>query len=463
MLGVILLVFGLLISGVYAQSYHSTSSSFVDKNLPTDFRNIYSSELSNYYPILSNSESCTSRQDILIQLTPAGCQPAVVRSDLLAEQNVPVFCQLSALKVNPLMDIKEIRNMRFGGSYPEEVSGVGFHPARAALRTTNALSGSPIIDDIGYIVVLLKRNPVEADLPSQVNFTLSAKLDYYSGNALGIGRTEFLLKEVPEEDWKSLRSKSSFFNGQYFVRLTNVEPNFADIVIYQGDNRVSSARVERGKNAEVYIPGSYCQAGLKIYYDGFISADKFAKIQIDDDILDVYEGSKILNGKCTVRKINYLANNKGSVEISCGNERVNLEIGPNILEVGDLVTLVGGDRETFYEIKSYNSKNGNYSLAKTTDGSQLDEVSSREIFPVATDKLYDVNYDEQTENYFNKAITDYELVVDDYTFEREIDSNGSPTKGEFALKQAILLANNLRKESVEARLLDKFIDISRFS
>ena len=78
-------------------------------------------------------EMCRERQDFVVQIAPGGCTPAVVRSDLLAEQNVPVFCQIDALEINPLVDIKEIRNIRFSGKYPDDVVGAGFHPASAAL------------------------------------------------------------------------------------------------------------------------------------------------------------------------------------------------------------------------------------------------------------------------------------------------------------------------------------------
>lgn len=93
-----------------------------------DFRNYYRSEgrLETYYPIFGDPQSCIAREDIILQVPPGGCQPSVVRSDLLAEQNVPVFCQVDAIKLNPLIDVKEIRNIRFRGDYPEEVVGTGF-------------------------------------------------------------------------------------------------------------------------------------------------------------------------------------------------------------------------------------------------------------------------------------------------------------------------------------------------
>ena len=49
-----------------------------------------------------DSSMCQEGQDFVIQIAPFGCEPAVVRSDLLEEQNVPVFCQLAATKINPL-------------------------------------------------------------------------------------------------------------------------------------------------------------------------------------------------------------------------------------------------------------------------------------------------------------------------------------------------------------------------
>src|SRR3989344_2555981 len=39
-----------------------------------------------------DDEQCGLGQDFLIQQAPFGCSPSVVRSDLLEEQNVPVFC-----------------------------------------------------------------------------------------------------------------------------------------------------------------------------------------------------------------------------------------------------------------------------------------------------------------------------------------------------------------------------------
>ena len=263
----LLILFSFFASGadIGSKSFSGISSSALYSNSYSrpSFGTYYSSEnINTYWPILGDREQCDARQDILLQIAPFGCQPAVVRSDLLAEQNVPVFCQIDALQVNPLIDLQEIRNIRFTGNYPKEVSGTGFHPARAALRTRDKLLGDPLINNIGYVVVVLKRNPVEKDLPELINMTLQAQIDYRAGNAYGIGRTEFILEPVSDERWESEKLKNSFWQGRYFARLEEARPEYAIVTIYKGDKRISTIRAERGKvSKEIFLPGLYCQEG----------------------------------------------------------------------------------------------------------------------------------------------------------------------------------------------------------
>ncbi len=292
-----------------------------------------SSDINTYWPILGNRETCDSRQDVLLQIPPGGCQPSVVRSDLLAEQNVPVFCQVSALKVNPLIDIENIRNIRFRGNYPKEVVGTGFHPAQAAIRTHDQLLGNPLMDNIGYVVVVLRKNEKESEIPNLVNFTLSAQIEYEIENSVGIGRTEFILKEVSDEEWEIEKYKQSFWQGRYYLRLESADENFAIVAVYQGDKKVATLRTENGKPSnDVYVPGMYCRAGLYAEYLGLEKAEDKARIEVSSDvgteIYDLYKGSKFLYNKCTVNDIdiNNANENFGDVSISCGRERILLKI-----------------------------------------------------------------------------------------------------------------------------------------
>ena len=56
---------------------------------------------------------CQEGKDFVLQISPFGCTPAVVRSDLLEEQNVPIFCQIGATQVNPLIDVQAIDSVSF--------------------------------------------------------------------------------------------------------------------------------------------------------------------------------------------------------------------------------------------------------------------------------------------------------------------------------------------------------------
>src|SRR3989344_5611973 len=184
------------------------------------YETYYGSRAAEYWPILGNKETCEARQDIILNVAPAGCQPSVVRSDLLAEQNVPVFCQIDALKINPLIDISKIRNIVFDKNYPPDVAGIGFHPARAALRTQDKLLGSPLLNNIGYVVVVLKRQPVESKLPESVSVSLNAQLEYVSDNVLGVGKAEYIIEpSATENEWEADKLKQGFWVGRYFVRL----------------------------------------------------------------------------------------------------------------------------------------------------------------------------------------------------------------------------------------------------
>src|SRR3989344_1024903 len=146
----------LIIEGAIAASFYSgnTGASFINFQSRASYQTYYTQQdLGRFWPILTDDpESCKGREDIILQIAPAGCQPAVARSDLLAEQNYPVFCQIDAIQLNPLLSIEEIDRIDFSGNYSKgkEIIDVGFHPARAFLRTGDVLSGKPAVNNVGY-------------------------------------------------------------------------------------------------------------------------------------------------------------------------------------------------------------------------------------------------------------------------------------------------------------------------
>src|SRR3989338_2589896 len=221
----------------YGSSYSSASYQY-----QPSFQTYYGNDVNTYWPILNDKDVCKARQDMLLQVSPAGCQPMVVRSDLLADQNVPVFCQIDALQINPLIDITQIRSISFSGKYPKEIIGAGFYPAQAALRSRDKLLGNPLINNIGYIVVVLKKNEKEKELPDFVNVTLTGRIDYEAGNAFGVGKAEFALAPMSDAEWGEDKFKQGFWNGRYFVRLEQADAEYAIVSLYSGERKIATEK-----------------------------------------------------------------------------------------------------------------------------------------------------------------------------------------------------------------------------
>src|SRR3989344_1184254 len=316
----IILIMGIM--SIINLAFVSASASFTNYQYQPSFQTYYSSsQINTYWPILGqDADSCFARQDLLLNIAPGGCQPAVVRSDLLADQNVPVFCQIDALKINPLIEVSEIKNLIFTGEYPSDVQGVGFHPARAALRTRDVLLGSPLLNNIGYVVIILKRNPIEANLSENVSLTLRARIEYDSGNSLGVGTSDLFLKIQSDQEWNSQANRQSFWKGQFYARAVDIDVDAAAIAIYSGEEIVSITNLKEGqKSDEIFLPGYYCRAGLEVELVNILADSDSATIEVTGssgtEVFDVYKGSSFLEGGCEVRSISLDPNGGGRVSV----------------------------------------------------------------------------------------------------------------------------------------------------
>ena len=283
-----------------------------------------------------NEDMCGAEQDFLIQIAPFGCTPSIVRSDLLEEQNVPVFCQLSATQFNPLIDVQAIDSISFKGEYPKEVSGIGFYPARAAIRTSRTtLLNSPVLENIGYAVIVLRQQPKESEMPDFVEGNLTAFIRYDIENAFGIGKANYYLPELNNDDWSQRFKQYGFWNGKAYLKAEGIDEDSAVISVYlDEENRFSTFKLKKGQTSnDIFLPGLYCSAGLRIRLDGLENPDTRAKLNINGDIVEVSEREKFLQNECRVRNLEKQGSNQ-LVEISCstdeGSERFELRINPKI-------------------------------------------------------------------------------------------------------------------------------------
>ena len=276
-----------------------------------------------------NSGMCIPGQDLILMIPPGGCSPAVVRSDLLEEQNVPVFCKVSALQVNPLIDITRIRSLRFSGEYPKGVSGVSYFPARSAVGGQRYTGDDLYKDNLGYLVVVLSRISNEDDMPDFVAGNISAMVSYDSEAGFGLGDTNIYLSEMTDREWDRDYKEYSFWNGKGYVRVDSIEDDKATISIYRDFNtRQETVTLSSGESSgDLYLSGFYCGAGLRIKIDKIGYPVDSALLQVNDEQIWVSKGDKILNNQCTITNLK-IEEGRGDIKIKCpGNDLVELSLG----------------------------------------------------------------------------------------------------------------------------------------
>ncbi len=209
------------------------SASYVDSNfkmVPGQSGSFFNTE---FDPSSFNNEMCMDGQDFLIQIAPGGCTPAVVRSDLLEEEDVPVFCKLQAIKINPLIDIKAIDSISFGGEYPRGIKTIAFFPSYSALGENRVLN-SLMWDEIGYAVIVFNRNADESSMPDYLEGNLSATIRYNVRDAYGLREHTYYLPMISDYEFDKRQGQFAFFNDMGYLRAEDVTPTSASLAIYSG-------------------------------------------------------------------------------------------------------------------------------------------------------------------------------------------------------------------------------------
>ena len=298
-----------------------------------------------------NQEMCQTGQDFVLQISPYGCQPSVVRSDLLEENNVPVFCPIIGMQVNPLIDVKAINRISFSynGNAPKEVQGLSYTPARAALETSllgsNVKMNEPILNNMGYAVIVLRRQPNESAMPDFVQGNLTATLMYDIKNAFGVGASSYYLPEMSDSDWNERQEQYGFWRGKGFLRAEGIGDDSATISIYSDRNsygtgrtvekiKISSSNLKIGQSMQVPLPGfNYCLGNLKVTLLGLENPGTRARLIVNGDVIEIKEGERFLENKCIVKKID----KRGlfeKVDISCKQDSksptISLTVSPKL-------------------------------------------------------------------------------------------------------------------------------------
>ena len=328
-----------------------------------------------------DKESCDERQDFLLMIPPGGCSPPVVRSDLLEERNVPVFCKVSSIRLNPLIDVSNIKNIRFTDKSKGDFE-VSYFPANAYIRSGDVIQGSPVVNNIGYLVIVLNRIESEKDMPDFVSGNVTAVINYDMENSFGIGKQNFFSSGLDDEEWERKYKEFGFWQGKGFLRIESINEDYVDISIYRDANsKISSLRLKKGETSNpIYIGGFYCSAQLKVKLENLEYPSEKALIKFDNDEIWVKKGSRFFNDKCRVVDLDSYDSGGGNVRISCGTSfdlslnpaRVELSVDDNLdsYSLGDLITSKNKNVYLGYAGKSPRSENDFIVLIKTADSKE---------------------------------------------------------------------------------------------
>ena len=301
-----------------------------------------------------NPAMCTTGQDFALQISPIGCQPAVVRSDLLSQQDAYVMCPLAATQLNPSVNLNWISSISFSGSYSPEINSVGFYPAQAALSlgTVSPLGGYgittaqnyPVLSNIGYVVFDLKQQPNVSAMPSSVSGNLTAHLVYSAQNAAGFGSQNLYLPVLSDSQWQSQYANYGFDNGAGYIRVNsiqNTQQNLApgsavSFSVYDSNlNPVGQFSIQPGQTSNPFpIPGvNLCSATMQVQLIGVQNANTLAKLDVNGNVVEVENGNTFLNNQCTVTQL-YPEGLASDVQVQCqtdtGVQQFDLRISPKV-------------------------------------------------------------------------------------------------------------------------------------
>ncbi len=327
---------------------------------------------------LFDRQMCEAGQDFVLQVAPFGCSPPVVRSDLLEEQNDPIFCQISGTQINPLIDIEAIDYITLTGEYPPEVAGIGYQPARAALGQYGPQNiNSPVLNNLGYVIINLKKQPNESMMPDYVSGNLTAKIRYDIKNAFGIGRSTHYVPVLNQDEWEDDVERYGFWDGRGYLKTESLDENGARISVYSGVRsgnpggsltRLNSVELKKGETSQglIYMPGfDYCTGGMSLKLEDIENPDTRVRLSVNGDSSEFQDEEEFLEGFCKIKNIK----KEGLVqttEILCkedeGTNRFDLRISPKFklkigeqssedvkeYEVGDKLYEVEGGTESVY-------------------------------------------------------------------------------------------------------------------
>lgn len=275
-----------------------------------------------------NSEMCQDNgQEFIIQIDSTLCEPAIVRADLLKNQDVPVLCPIIATEFNPLININLISHVDASlSSNSPNIRSVSFYPNKVALLDSTNNVNPSFLNSLGYALIVVKKQNNYSQIPEFVGGNITIRINYDVSKEWGTGNAKYYLPELTKEQFYSQYSKYSFWDGRGYLKVDSIELDRAIVSIYSSPQNIQSfsgqklntVTLEKGKTSNnIYLPGlGLCLASLKLRLNNLEVPDTNARIDVNGNAFQLIKGESFLDNRCTISNIN----KKGiyeSVQIRC--------------------------------------------------------------------------------------------------------------------------------------------------
>jgi len=182
-------------------------------------------------------------------------QPTVVPSSIIEKNDVPIYVFLKGVTpgsvlfgegsptTEPFYNIPSIKSVVV---YPDDVSRryiTGTPIYIPPIRTY------PTLDNLGYLIVSLKKIEKEADVPDKISLNMSMRVYFDAERGFGdISMQDLALTEFNDESaWKESSEKQEFWKGKGYIRAYDTTSTSARIAVYDSYlNQIGSFKLDKG-------------------------------------------------------------------------------------------------------------------------------------------------------------------------------------------------------------------------
>ena len=263
-------------------------------------------------------------EDMLIWVT--NYDPKILRSDLLEENDVPIIARIQGMQINPFISIPRITSVNVRPATLSKDVAIG---GSGYLRP----SGTINTNDLGWIVVNIRRIPTEDKMPDSIDLNLTATIKYDFEDQLGFGRKDFSLGLVNENKWREDEWRYEFWDNSGFLRLLDISADGqrATIGVYDSSKReINKFTLASGQKSEPALVNVHGKRGyVLVTMNNIETPSSAARVKVNfggkdyESLLKV--NSPLFSGSdWKVTNLNPFAGGGGSITIrnSKGNQQV---------------------------------------------------------------------------------------------------------------------------------------------